>query len=72
MLDFQKQLSLLPESLKEGYILLRKGYEPEYSTGICETLTCGFGELGDYGYFEYPIAVHETESRYLTIEEYLE
>ena len=71
MTDFQKQLSLLPESLKEGYILLRKGYEPNYSTGICECLTCGFGELDDYGYFEYPVSVHETENRYLTIEEYL-
>lgn len=71
MKDFYKQLEQLPESLKEGYILLRKGYEPSYSTGVCGSLTCGFGDLNDYGYFEYPISVHETEDRYLTLEEYL-
>ena len=30
-----------------------------FSTGICELMTAGYGELDGYGYFEYPLTVNQ-------------
>lgn len=31
------------------------GQDPSFSTGVCESLTCGYGRLDDYGYFQFPL-----------------
>ena len=31
------------------------GEKPSYSTGICGSLTCGYGNLDDLGYFEFQL-----------------
>lgn len=31
------------------------GQDPNFSTGVCGELTAGYGELDEYGYFEYPL-----------------
>ena len=31
------------------------GELPSFSTGICGSLTCGYGKLDDYGYWEFPL-----------------
>lgn len=28
---------------------------PGYSTGVCGNMTCGYGRLGFYGYWQYPV-----------------
>lgn len=36
-------------------VLFRLGVKPGYSTGICESITSGYGKLDDNGYWEYPL-----------------
>lgn len=31
------------------------GEKPGYSTGVCGTLTCGYGRLDENGYWEFPL-----------------
>lgn len=31
------------------------GIKPGWSTDISDTLSCGYGRLDDYGFWEYPI-----------------
>lgn len=31
------------------------GDKPTFSTGICGSLTCGYGKLDDNGYWEFPL-----------------
>lgn len=31
------------------------GERPTFSTGICGSLTCGYGKLSEYGYWEFPL-----------------
>jgi len=31
------------------------GEVPSFSTDLCESLTCGYGKLSDYGYWEFPL-----------------
>ena len=35
---------------------LQRGEPPAFSTGICGSLTAGYGKCDEYGYFEYPLA----------------
>lgn len=35
--------------------LWNAGEQPSFSTGICESLTCGYGTLDDSGYWEFPL-----------------
>ncbi len=35
------------------------GEPPKYSTGICGSITAGYGRLDDYGYWEYPLIVDQ-------------
>lgn len=71
MTDFQLKLSKLQKHLRHGYALLEQGHQPSYSSSICGCITCGFGELDEYGYWEFPLVMSEDEDVYLTIEEYL-
>jgi hypothetical protein len=42
-------------------VLYRLGFKPESSTDIAENLTMGYGELDDYGFWQYqiPNAIYE-------------
>jgi len=46
-----------------GKILFRLGFKPNYSTGICGSLTAGYGELSFNGYWQYPIGDKEISER---------
>lgn len=35
--------------------LCQKGIKPTFSTGICGSTTCGYGDLDEYGYWEFPL-----------------
>ena len=35
--------------------MFAEGKKPAFSTGICESLTCGYGKLDDNGYWEFPL-----------------
>lgn len=37
----------------------RDGEKPSYSTGICESITAGYGRLDQYGYWEFPLPVNQ-------------
>lgn len=45
------------EILAEAEALRRwnEGQKPGFSTGICESLTCGYGHLDHLGYWEFPL-----------------
>ena len=60
----------LDESVLEAYKRYGKGEKPTWSTGICESLTAGYGKCDDYGYFEFPLVISETTSEILSWEEY--
>lgn len=47
------------ERIDKAYEMLFSGEQPTYSTGICENITCGFGRLDEYGYFEFPLTMEE-------------
>lgn len=41
-----------------AHALYQAGEQPTYSTGICGTITCGYGELDCNGYWEFPLDVN--------------
>lgn len=47
----------LTDMIREQEALKRweAGEKPGFSTGICESLTCGYGKLDEYGYWEFPL-----------------
>lgn len=40
---------------KEAIRRYESGEKLMFSTGICESLTCGYGNLDDNGYWEFPL-----------------
>lgn len=40
---------------KEALVRWERGEKPSFSTGVCESLTCGYGELDPYGYWQFPL-----------------
>jgi hypothetical protein len=38
--------------------LLKLGRHPHFSTSIAEETTAGFGQLDEYGFFQYPLSNH--------------
>ena len=40
---------------QHALFLWQQGRLPGFSTGICESLTCGYGKLDIYGYWQYPL-----------------
>lgn len=54
LLIFKSKVGLPPEEV-ESLEFLQDGNVPTFSTGICERLTCGYGELDGYGYWEFPL-----------------
>lgn len=39
--------------------LFSSGVAPTYSTGICDSVTAGYGKLDQLGYFEFPLIVDQ-------------
>lgn len=39
--------------------MYKAGAPPTFSSGICETLTAGYGRLDGYGYWEFPLPVNQ-------------
>jgi hypothetical protein len=39
--------------------LFERGEKPSYSSGICELITAGYGELDQYGYWQHPLHVNQ-------------
>lgn len=44
----------LPEEL-EAIRRFQNGEQPCFSTGICESITYGYGKLSHNGYWQYPL-----------------
>ena len=40
-------------------IKYRDGEKPTFSTGICGSLTAGYGRLDELGYWEFPLYVDQ-------------
>lgn len=43
------------EDQKEAIRRFKAGEKPYYSSGIDESITCGYGDLDDYGFWEFPL-----------------
>ena len=41
--------------IREAFKRYLRGDKLWFSSGICETLTAGFGECNHYGYWEFPL-----------------
>lgn len=41
--------------VREAFTRYLRGDRLSFSSGICESLTAGFGEINNYGYWEYPL-----------------
>jgi hypothetical protein len=54
------------ENKKEAIKRFENGERPSYSTGICESVTAGYGRLDDYGYWEYPLPVNQKTFKIIT------
>lgn len=46
----------MDENCEKAYAMWEEGIEPSFSTGIASgELTCGYGKLDEYGYWEFPL-----------------
>lgn len=52
-------LELSPETVAER--MLRSGMKPGYSKGLLGEITCGYGRLDKYGYWQYPLEISKTD-----------
>lgn len=46
------------ENRDSAELRYKSGERPTWSTGICGSLTCGYGRLDEYGYWECPLYVN--------------
>lgn len=55
--QIQLALTALANAKAEQLALTRwlKKEKPTFSSGVCESLTCGYGKLSDIGYWEFPL-----------------
>lgn len=58
--DKTTKASTKTESNTPAYIRYMSGKKPTFSTGICGSITAGYGTLDQNGYFEYPLVVCQT------------
>lgn len=49
------ELELSDKSEDVALRLYNSGKRPSFSTGICDSLTCGYGNLCENGYWEFPL-----------------
>jgi hypothetical protein len=50
------------------YYVYGSGCAPSFSSGICESVTAGYGRLDYYGYWEYPLIVDQETLRIIPLE----
>ena len=55
----QLQYNSMPDNQVEAFRRFESGEKPSYSTGICESITAGYGKCDYYGYFEFPLYVNQ-------------
>lgn len=55
-------------NLKKAYEFYDSGCSPNFSSGICESVTAGYGRLDYYGYWEYPLIVDQETLKILPLE----
>ena len=55
----------------EAYRRLSEGEAPNWSTGLCERPTVGYGELDSSGYFEFPLIIDEETKGIMSWEDYI-
>jgi hypothetical protein len=53
--DAAQRKSVIEDAYLEAIRRFESGEKPGFSTGICESLTCGYGTLDDLGYWEFPL-----------------
>lgn len=53
---------------KKAYGYYESGITPCFSTGICESVTAGYGRLDFYGYWEYPLVVDQNNLKIVLLE----
>lgn len=58
------------QNIEKAYQYYNEGYPPNFSTGICESLTSGYGRLDCYGYWEYPLYVDQDSWEIINGEKY--
>ena len=54
----------------EAYRRLSEGEAPNWSTGLCELHTVGYGELDSSCYFEFPLIIDEETDGIMSWEDY--
>lgn len=54
-----------------AYEKFNLGFKPTYSTGICGSITAGYGKLCVNGYFQFPLAVDQNNFSILSEKEFL-
>lgn len=50
---------------QEAIARWNNGEEPRFSSGVCDDLTCGYGELSQWGYWQFPLYPAEKYSKLL-------
>lgn len=50
--------------IREAFRRYLCGDKLSFSSGICEGLTAGFGEINEYGYWEYPLPMNFVDRFY--------
>lgn len=53
------------ENQKVALDKYKSGEQPTYSSGICDSLTAGYGRLDYYDYWEYPLPVNQKTQKIL-------
>lgn len=53
---------------QEAYRRYEAGEKPSFSTGICESITAGYGRLDEYGYWEFSLYVENESMEILPLE----
>lgn len=53
------QYKSMPENQVEAIRRFKAGETPCFSTGICESVTAGYGDCDFYGYWEFPLPVNQ-------------
>lgn len=56
------------ENCEKAKQMYKEGQPPSYSSGICESITAGYGRLDEYGYWEYPLMVDQKTQRIIICE----
>ena len=54
---------------QEAVTRFQQGQKPSYSTDIAENITCGYGEVDEYGFFDFPLPKQYWDKKVLEYEQ---